>query len=165
MPLRRYIAWKASHFTLVLLDAGISGCIVSFVAPLAAGSGIPEIKTYLNGVHIKGTTNLYLSLPYHGPSKDPIYAERVSLAFLWNVSSCRVPLPMCQGYCNSLLQTHSAAAYASHASQSLIHAGLLSLKTLVFKLLGVTLSMAGGLIAGKEGPFIHTGLPPSCCCR
>ena len=32
------------------------------------------------------------------------------------------------------------------------HAGLLGLKTLVFKLLGVTLSMAGGLIAGKEGP-------------
>ena len=39
------------------------------------------------------------------------------------------------------------------------HAGLLSLKTLVFKLVGVTCSMAGGLIAGKEGPFIHTGLP------
>ena len=38
------------------------------------------------------------------------------------------------------------------------HAGLLSLKTLVFKLIGVTCSMAGGLIAGKEGPFIHTGL-------
>ncbi|CAL5218914.1 g660 [Coccomyxa viridis] len=37
------------------------------------------------------------------------------------------------------------------------HAGLLSLKTLVCKLVGVTCSMAGGLIAGKEGPFIHTG--------
>ena len=36
-------------------------------------------------------------------------------------------------------------------------AGLLSLKTLVCKLVGVTCSMAGGLIAGKEGPFIHTG--------
>lgn len=36
-------------------------------------------------------------------------------------------------------------------------AGLLSLRTLVFKLIGVTCSMAGGLIAGKEGPFIHTG--------
>jgi chloride channel 7 len=34
--------------------SGVSGAIVSFVAPLAAGSGIPEIKTYLNGVHIKG---------------------------------------------------------------------------------------------------------------
>lgn len=32
----------------------LSGCIVSFAAPLAAGSGIPEIKSYLNGVRIKG---------------------------------------------------------------------------------------------------------------
>lgn len=38
------------------------------------------------------------------------------------------------------------------------HAGLLSLKTLVCKLVGVTCSMAGGLIAGKEGPFSHTGI-------
>ena len=35
--------------------------------------------------------------------------------------------------------------------------GLLSLRTLVFKLMSVTCSMAGGLIAGKEGPFVHTG--------
>ena len=30
----------------------LAGLICSFVEPLAAGSGIPEIKTYLNGVHI-----------------------------------------------------------------------------------------------------------------
>jgi chloride channel 7 len=28
------------------------------VEPLAAGSGIPEVKTYLNGVHIKGLLTL-----------------------------------------------------------------------------------------------------------
>ena len=42
-------------------------------------------------------------------------------------------------------------------------AGLLGLRTLVFKMIGVVCSMAGGLIAGKEGPFIHAGialLPP-----
>lgn len=39
----------------------------------------------------------------------------------------------------------------------MLAAGLLSLRTLVFKLMSVTLSMAGGLIAGKEGPFVHTG--------
>lgn len=33
----------------------LSGCLVSFVAPLAAGSGIPEVKAYLNGVRIKGS--------------------------------------------------------------------------------------------------------------
>ena len=43
-------------------------------------------------------------------------------------------------------------------------AGLLSLKTLLCKLVGVCFSMAGGLIAGKEGPFVHSGLP-LCCCR
>ena len=45
-----YIVWLC--FTIGF--STISGCIVSFVAPLAAGSGIPETKTYLNGVHIKG---------------------------------------------------------------------------------------------------------------
>lgn len=30
----------------------------SFVEPLAAGSGIPEVKTYLNGVHIRGLLTL-----------------------------------------------------------------------------------------------------------
>lgn len=34
--------------------SGLSGALVSFGAPLAAGSGIPEVKTYLNGVHIRG---------------------------------------------------------------------------------------------------------------
>ena len=27
---------------------------MSFVEPLAAGSGIAEVKTYLNGIHIRG---------------------------------------------------------------------------------------------------------------
>ena len=43
-----------TFLTFCLAYSGISGAIVSFIAPLAAGSGIPEIKTYLNGVHIKG---------------------------------------------------------------------------------------------------------------
>ena len=30
-----------------------AGGLVSFVEPLAAGSGIPEMKTYLNGVHLR----------------------------------------------------------------------------------------------------------------
>ena len=35
--------------------------------------------------------------------------------------------------------------------------GLLSLRTLVCKLVAVTFSMGGGLIAGKDGPLIHGG--------
>ena len=56
--------------------------------PQAAGSGIPQIKCYLNGVKIPG---------------------------------------------------------------------LLTLKALVAKAVGVILSVAGGLACGKEGPMIHSG--------
>lgn len=56
--------------------------------PLAAGSGIPELKTYLNGVHIRG---------------------------------------------------------------------LLQVKTFIAKVVGVMFSISSGLIAGKEGPFVHGG--------
>lgn len=56
--------------------------------PLAAGSGIPELKTYLNGVHIRG---------------------------------------------------------------------LLQVRTFITKIVGVMFSISAGLIAGKEGPFVHGG--------
>ncbi len=36
-------------------------------------------------------------------------------------------------------------------------AGLLQFRTLWCKLIAVTFSMGGGLIAGKDGPLIHTG--------
>lgn len=47
----------APYFTLTstcMAYGLISALFVAYGAPLAAGSGIPEIKTYLNGVHIKG---------------------------------------------------------------------------------------------------------------
>ena len=68
--------------------AFVAAALVSYVEPLAAGSGIPELKTYLNGVHLKG---------------------------------------------------------------------LLQIKTLVAKLVGIMFSISSGLIAGKEGPFVHGG--------
>ncbi|KAK9901698.1 hypothetical protein WJX75_008976 [Coccomyxa subellipsoidea] len=71
-----------------LMYASVAGALVSFVEPLAAGSGIAEVKTYLNGIHIRG---------------------------------------------------------------------LLAVRTLVAKLIGVVFSIAAGLIAGKEGPFVHGG--------
>ncbi len=43
-----------STFIVISLGYGVvAGSLVSFVEPLAGGSGIPEIKTYLNGIHIK----------------------------------------------------------------------------------------------------------------
>ncbi|CAD7699480.1 unnamed protein product, partial [Ostreobium quekettii] len=81
--------WPYCTFVgIAVIYATIAGGLVSYVEPLAAGSGIPEIKTYLNGVHIKG---------------------------------------------------------------------LLRLRTLIAKLGSVMFSISGGLVAGKEGPFVHGG--------
>ncbi|ETV98314.1 hypothetical protein, variant [Aphanomyces invadans] len=66
---------------------GIASVLTTFWAPASAGSGIPEIKSTLNGVHVK----------------------------VW-----------------------------------------MSLDTLVCKVLGVILSVSGGLPVGKEGPMIHS---------
>jgi chloride channel 7 len=46
----RYAAWTGIKVCL----AGIAGILVCYVQPLAAGSGIPEIKCYLNGVDVPG---------------------------------------------------------------------------------------------------------------
>jgi chloride channel 7 len=81
MPLLTFVAFSACL-------AFVAGSLVSFVAPLAAGSGIPEMKTYLNGIHLDG---------------------------------------------------------------------LMCLRTLLAKLVGVVFSISAGLVAGKEGPFVHGG--------
>ncbi|QDZ22769.1 chloride channel protein [Chloropicon primus] len=81
LPLFIFVSTSAA-FTCV------AGGLVAFVEPLAAGSGIPEVKTYLNGVRMKN---------------------------------------------------------------------LLHIKTLVAKLCGIMFSIGAGLIAGKEGPFVHGG--------
>lgn len=48
-----------------LLYASVAGALVSFVEPLAAGSGIAEVKTYLNGIHIRGLLAVsILSMPW-----------------------------------------------------------------------------------------------------
>ena len=80
-------AWLVWVIISCLL-ASVAGGLVSYVEPLAAGSGIPELKTYLNGVHLRG---------------------------------------------------------------------LLRIKTLGAKLGGIAFSIGSGLIAGKEGPFVHGG--------
>ena len=47
----------APFATFVSISIGyaiVAASLVAFIEPLAAGSGIPELKTYLNGIHIKG---------------------------------------------------------------------------------------------------------------
>ncbi|XP_070580621.1 H(+)/Cl(-) exchange transporter 7-like [Ptychodera flava] len=79
-----FMIWNGFNALFVMLAA----LMVVFIAPVAAGSGIPQIKCYLNGVKV----------PY-----------------------------------------------------------VVRIKTLITKVLGVTLSVVGGLCIGKEGPMIHSG--------
>lgn len=49
-----------TFLTFCELFSFLAGCCVAFGAPTAAGSGVPEIKTYLNGVHIRGAQSASL---------------------------------------------------------------------------------------------------------
>mmetsp|Transcript_5910 Transcript_5910/g.17483 ORF Transcript_5910/g.17483 Transcript_5910/m.17483 type:complete len:805 (-) Transcript_5910:336-2750(-) len=80
----RYLVWVSIRVSL----AAVAGALVCFIEPLAAGSGIPEIKCFLNGVDVPG---------------------------------------------------------------------VLRLRTLACKAVGIVFSVAAGLPCGKEGPMIHSG--------
>lgn len=47
-------AWGAYNCLLV----GIAAALVLFLSPVAAGSGIPQVKCFLNGVQIPGIVRL-----------------------------------------------------------------------------------------------------------
>ncbi|KAE8578748.1 hypothetical protein XENTR_v10023756 [Xenopus tropicalis] len=78
------LLWAALNCAFVM----VGSLIVAFIEPVAAGSGIPQIKCFLNGVKIPHVVRL---------------------------------------------------------------------KTLMVKVVGVILSVSGGLAVGKEGPMIHSG--------
>lgn len=51
--------WPYTVFCIFCIGyAAISGSLVSWGAAAAAGSGIPEVKTYLNGVHVPGAYSI-----------------------------------------------------------------------------------------------------------
>lgn len=56
------------------LYASVAGSLVSFVEPLAAGSGIAEVKTYLNGIHIRGL------LTVRAPAAAPCVPDKLRFA-------------------------------------------------------------------------------------
>jgi chloride channel 7 len=66
----------AVFMAFCLAYAGAGGALVAFGAPLAAGSGSPEIKTYLNGVHIRGAAP---SLAQRGVSPGVMWRHFVIL--------------------------------------------------------------------------------------
>ncbi|VDK22379.1 unnamed protein product [Anisakis simplex] len=48
------LAWIAFNCGLVAISAGL----VVYISPVAAGSGIPQVKSFLNGVQIPGVVRL-----------------------------------------------------------------------------------------------------------
>eukprot|EP01114_Cavostelium_apophysatum_P015709 TRINITY_DN4341_c0_g1_i2.p1 TRINITY_DN4341_c0_g1~~TRINITY_DN4341_c0_g1_i2.p1 ORF type:complete len:515 (-),score=88.76 TRINITY_DN4341_c0_g1_i2:94-1638(-) len=46
------------HYLLNMLYALVACAVVLFFGPMAGGSGIPEVKGYLNGVRVDGTINI-----------------------------------------------------------------------------------------------------------
>ncbi|KAG2427060.1 hypothetical protein HXX76_012576 [Chlamydomonas incerta] len=82
-----FLPWLAFAGTAAAY-AALAGAAVTRLAPIAAGSGVPQMKAWINGVSVPGAVS---------------------------------PL------------------------------------TLLVKGVGVTLSIAAGLVAGKEGPYIHSG--------
>ena len=50
-----YILGSFVTYTIFNMSLGLSACVLClFVAPAAVGSGIPEVKAYLNGVELPG---------------------------------------------------------------------------------------------------------------
>lgn len=49
-----FLVFFCSNFFLTLF----ASCITAYIAPAAAGSGIPEVKAYLNGVDAPGIYTL-----------------------------------------------------------------------------------------------------------
>lgn len=49
-----FLVFASSNFGLILF----SSVITAFISPVAAGSGIPEVKAYLNGVDAPGIFTL-----------------------------------------------------------------------------------------------------------
>lgn len=50
----RAILFPQIFVIVAVLFSGIAALLVAYVEPLAAGSGIPELKMYLNGIYLKG---------------------------------------------------------------------------------------------------------------
>jgi H+/Cl- antiporter ClcA len=109
----------------------IAGTIVSFGAPKAAGSGMPEIKVLIVVCSARmQSPNSVLDVLVHG--FGGMHARRRHQSGV-----CMVPA---QAYFNGVHMT-----------------GLLTLRTLVAKLVSAMFVLAAGLIAEGEAPFVHLG--------
>ncbi|EDO35008.1 predicted protein [Nematostella vectensis] len=120
-----YALWVAIDIFFVCIAA----CLVVYGEPVAAGSGIPQIKCYLNGVKVPHVVRIKVKM-----------GVNVLIKF-WHLNC----LLIFQIYLliHQLLLAHLIDNFP--------------LQTLVAKVVGVVFSVSGGLACGKEGPMIHSG--------
>ena len=137
--------------------AVVAGSLVAFVEPLAAGSGIPEIKTYLNGIHIKGLLAVRLM---HAAAAASLHLQARPLYVILLCHPCSQFLPhacFCKPAMGMVPYLRCCRQHYKTLSPRQARTWCLQVRTLVAKLTGVVFSIAAGLIAGKEGPFVHGG--------
>ena len=97
-----------------LLYASVAGSLVSFVEPLAAGSGIAEVKTYLNGIHIRGLLTVGGPESFRRAAHLPIRLGYLRLHAVWCCCICHCPdYTVAGGLCGHLLSESSQGRWTA----------------------------------------------------
>lgn len=124
----------------------MAGILCSF-EPSAAGSGIPTVIVYLNGLQLGKKMYIFTSIVL-----DIAYCASVGTIVL---------LIQSKGHLLSgAVYTLQNDYYVHDLSVCVCVCGIddrMSLKVLVVKVLAMCLSVSSGLALGKEGPMIHAG--------
>ena len=106
-----FLAPFLMYVGISLLYASVAGALVSFVEPLAAGSGIAEVKTYLNGIHIRGLLAVsILSMPWL------CHSHRVQPLLLCPILTLGVQAASMASVMDSLLQVSHATVICTVTS-------------------------------------------------
>ncbi|EPQ07972.1 H(+)/Cl(-) exchange transporter 7 [Myotis brandtii] len=152
------LLWATLNSAFVL----VGSMIVAFIEPVAAGSGIPQIKCFLNGVKIPHVVRLKTLV---------IKVSGVILSVVGGLAVGKIFEYFRRDTEKRDFVSAGAAAGVSAAFGAPVGGVLFSLEegasfwnqfltwriTLVIKVSGVILSVVGGLAVGKEGPMIHSG--------
>ncbi|MGH0151484.1 UNVERIFIED_CONTAM: hypothetical protein FKN15_034971 [Acipenser sinensis] len=146
------ILWAALNAAIVV----VGSVMVAFFEPAAAGSGIPQIKCYLNGVKIPHVVRLKPAAAGSGIPQIKCYLNGVKIPHVVRLKTLVIKV---FGVISSVAgglavgkegpMIHSGAVIAAGVSQGRSTSLKRDFKTLVIKVFGVISSVAGGLAVGK----------------
>ncbi|KXJ22588.1 Chloride transport protein 6 [Exaiptasia diaphana] len=140
---------------MMLFNGGFAliASILTVIEPVAAGSGIPEIKSYLNGVKVPHVVRLKTLVckavgVLFSVAGGLFVGKEGPMIHSGAIIGAGVPQPVAAGSGIPEIKSYLNGVKVPH---------VVRLKTLVCKAVGVLFSVAGGLFVGKEGPMIHSG--------